>query len=361
MSRKFPLALFREESFFANSTLQSYHIRRYAIGQSARSQFQIPGATVSYHPLRIFSGSAHKELALEIAQTLGVELGQSTTRRLPDSETHVMIDEVVRDQDIFFVQPCCQPVNDHLMELLLYLDAFRRASAHSVSVVVPYFPYARQERMARGREPVSARVVANMLEMLGAARVIFVDIHARAIQGFFNIPVDPLSALPILADYFRQEEWHSAAIVSPDVGRASMAGRYAELLNLPLVVMQKRRTSFSVTETTHVVGEIAGRRPIVIDDIMAGGSVLKQIDALYEAGAEGTAAFAVTHPVLLPTALERLNADERISKLVVSNSLPVPPEKRSEKLEVLSIAPLLADIINRIHQGRSISQKLILM
>ena len=316
---------------------------------------------MSYHPLRIFSGSTHKELALEIAETLGVELGQSTTRRLPDSEIHVMIDEVVRDQDIFLVQSCCQPVNDHVMELMLYLDAFRRASAHSVSVVVPYFPYARQERMAHGREAVSARVIANMLEMMGADRVIFVDIHARAIQGFFNIPVDPLSALPILADYFRQPEWENAAIVSPDVGRASLAGRYAQLLNLPLVVMHKRRTSVSVTETTHVVGEIAGIRPIIIDDIMAGGSVLRQIDALYEAGAEGTAAFAVTHPVLLPSALEHLQSDDRIAKLVVSNTLPVPPKKRSDKVVVLSIAPMLADIINRIHQGRSISKKLILM
>ena len=316
---------------------------------------------MSHHPLRIFSGSAHRELAIEVAETLGVELGRSSTRRLPDSEIHVLIDEVVRDQDIFLVQPCCQPVNDHLMELILYLDAFRRASAHSVSVVVPYFPYARQDRMAHGREAVSARVIANMLEVMGADRVIFVDIHARAIQGFFNIPVDPLSALPILADYFRDDEWKDAAVVSPDVGRAGLAARYAQLLNLPLVVMHERRTSVSVTETTHVVGEIAGSRPIVIDDIMAGGSVLKQIDALYEAGAKGTAAFAITHPVLLPSALEHLQADDRIAKLVVSNTLPVPRDKQSEKGVVLSIAPMLADIINRIHQGRSISKKLILM
>ncbi len=172
-----------------------------------------------------------------------------------------MVDEVVRDQDIFIVQPCSAPVNDHLMELLLYLDAFRRASAHSISVVIPYFPYARQERMAQGREAISARVVANMLELQGARRVMFVDIHSRAIQGFFNIPVDPLSALPLLADYFRKPEFENAAIVSPDVGRASLAGKYAERLNLPLVVMHKRRTSFSATETTHVVGEIEGRRP----------------------------------------------------------------------------------------------------
>ncbi|MCB9139232.1 MAG: ribose-phosphate diphosphokinase [Caldilineaceae bacterium] len=314
----------------------------------------------SYHPLRIFSGSSHPALAESIADILGVRLGRSTTTYLPDSEIHVMIDEVVRDQDIFIVQPCSVPVNDHLMELLLYLDALRRASAHSISVVIPYFPYARQDRMARGREAISARAVANMLEGFGATRVIFVDIHSRAIQGFFNIPVDPLSALPLLADYFREPKFANAAIVSPDVGRAGMAGRYAEQLNLPLVVMHKRRTAFDQTETTHVVGDLEGRSPIVIDDIMAGGSVLKQVDALYEAGAGGPCYFAVTHPVLLPSALERLDADDRIEKLVVTDTLPVPPEKRHPKIEVLSIAPLLADIIQRIYKGNSISEKLIL-
>jgi ribose-phosphate pyrophosphokinase len=312
------------------------------------------------HPLRIFTGSAHPALAQEIADTLGVPLGRATTRHLPDSEIHVMIDEVVRDQDIFLVQPCSTPVNDNLMELLLYLDAFRRASAHRISVVIPYFPYARQDRMARGREAISARVVANLLENQGASRVIFVDIHQRAIQGFFNIPVDPLSALPLLANYFRKPEFENAAIVSPDVGRASLAGRYAELLNLPLVVMHKRRTGFSDTETSHVVGDIQGRRPIVIDDLLAGGSVLKQIDVLYERGAEGKTCFSITHPVLLPTALEILDKDDRIEKLVVTNTIPVPPEKQHPKIEVLSVASLLAVVINFIHEGVSISSKLVL-
>ena len=315
---------------------------------------------MSGHPLRIFSGSSHPELASEIATQLGVPLGRSTTIRLPDSETHIMIDEVVRDQDIFFIQTCPAPVNDHIMELLLYLDAFRRASAHDISVVIPYFPYARQDRMARGREAISARVVASLIESMGASRVIFVDIHNRAIQGFFNIPVDPLSALPMLANYFRKPEFNDAAIVSPDVGRATMAGHYAELLNLPLVVMHKRRTSISHTETTHVVGDISGRRPIIIDDLLAGGSVLRQIDALYDRGATGKAYFSITHPILLPTALQILDEDERIEKLIVTNTLPVPPEKRHPKLEIISIAPLLADIISHIHQGLSISGKLVL-
>jgi ribose-phosphate pyrophosphokinase len=312
------------------------------------------------HPLRIFSGSSHLSLAQEIAGILDVPVGKSTTQQLPDSEVHVMIDEVVRDQDIFFVQSCSTPVNDSLMEILLYLDAFRRASAHRVSLVIPYFPYARQDRMARGREAISARVVANLLEAMGADRVIFFDIHNRAIQGFFNIPVDPLSAISLLADYFRQPEFDNAAIVSPDLGRANMAGKYAELLNKPLVIMHKRRTSFLEAHTTHIVGDIRGRQPIIIDDLMAGGSVLKQIDTLYEHGAEGKAYFSITHPILLPTALNILDNDPRIERIIVTNTVPVPPAKKHPKIEVLSIAPLLADVIKRIYEGVSISEKLIL-
>jgi ribose-phosphate pyrophosphokinase len=315
---------------------------------------------MSGHSLRIFSGSAHPELAHEIATRLGVSLGKAVTHHLPDSEILVLVEEVVRDQDIFLIQSCPAPVNDNLMEILLYLDALRRASAHEISVVIPYFPYARQDRMAHGRESISARVIANLLENQGASRVIFVDIHNRAIQGFFNIPVDPLSALPLLSNYFRKPEFSNAAIVSPDVGRASMAGKYAEVLNLPLVVMHKRRTSFSDTETTHIVGDIHGRRPIIIDDLIAGGSVLKQINSLYDEGAEGKACFAVTHPILLPTALKFLDQEERIEKLVVTNTLPIPLEKRHPKLEIISVAPLIADIINSIHKGKSISGFLVL-
>jgi ribose-phosphate pyrophosphokinase len=224
---------------------------------------------MSDHLLRIFSGSSHPTLATEITNILHLQLGNSTTTRLPDSETHVMIDEVVRDQDIFLVQPCSVPVNDNFMELVLLIDAFKRASAHSISAVIPYFPYSRQERMARGRESISAKVAANILENQGADRVIFVDIHNRAIQGFFNIPVDPISALPVLTEYFRKSEFGNAAIVSPDVGRASMAAKYAESLNLPLVVMHKRRASPLETRTTHIVGDINGRRPIIIDDMLS--------------------------------------------------------------------------------------------
>jgi ribose-phosphate pyrophosphokinase len=315
---------------------------------------------MSTHPLRIFSGSAHPSLAREVTDILHVPLGKSSTRIFPDTETYVTIDEVVRDQDIFLLQTCSAPVNDRLMEILLFLDAFRRASAHSISLVIPYFPYARQDRMARGRESISARVVANLLETEGAGRVIFFDIHNPAIQGFFNIPVDPLSAISLLADYFRKPEYKNAAIVSPDVGRASLAGKYAGLLDLPLVIMHKRRSSPSEVKTTHIVGDIRGRRPIIVDDVIAGGSVLKQIDDLYQNGAEGKASLAITHSVLLPTALKLLESDERIEKLVVTNTIPLSPQKRHPKLKVLSIAPMLANIIYKIHGGISISEKLVM-
>ncbi len=311
--------------------------------------------------LRIFAGTAHPKLAEEIANILGVPVGMSLCTKFPDSEIHVEIDEVVRGQDIFFVQSYPTSVNDHYVETLFYLDAFRRASANSVSVVMPYFPYARQDRMANGREAISARVVANTLECLGTRRVIFVDIHNLAIQGFFNIPVDPLSAMPLLASYFEKPEFENAAIVSPDVGRASLAGKYAEHLHLPLVVMQKRRSNGKKVETVNVVGDIDGHRPIIIDDIISGGSVLTQIDKLYERGAVGKACFSITHGVLAPAALELLARDDRIEKLVVTDTLPIPEEKRTAKLEVLCIAPMLAEFIWRIHKCESISPLLIHM
>lgn len=314
---------------------------------------------MSSHPLQIFSGSSHPELAREIAQVLNITLGASTTTWLPDGEIHVHIDEVVRGKDVFLIQTGSAPVNDHVMETLLYLDAFRRASVDTVSLVFPYFPYARQERMSRGRESISARVMADLLQSQGVNRVIYVDIHAPAIQGFFHVPVDPLSAVPILSAYFRGPEFANATIVSPDVGRAKVAGKYAEQTGLPLAIIHKRRETFSDSRVTHLVGDIRGRQPIIIDDIMAGGSVLKELDALYENGAEGKAYLAITHPVLLPKALRLIEQDERIEKVVVTNTLPVPPEKRSSKIEVISIAPLLAGIIQDVHEERSISPKMV--
>ena len=309
------------------------------------------------YPLRLFSGSANLPLAEEIADILGQEsLGACVTTHLPDSEIHVQIKELVRGDDVFLIQPCSPPVNDNLMELLLYLDAFRRASVHSITVVVPYFPYGRQERMAIGREAISARVVARMMQELGASRVIYVDIHAEATQGFFDIPVDPLSARKVLASHFIDDpKFRDAVVVSPDVGRAKVAGRFAELLGLPLALMHKRRESFDEVRTTHVVGDIKDKIPIVFDDIIAGGSILGQVGELLESGARPEVYLAITHPVLLPTALERLDRLDYVKQLVVTNTISVPPEKNHPKLVVKSIAPLLAESIYRIWTRRSIS------
>ena len=307
------------------------------------------------YPLRIFAGTANRPLAEAAAKLLNTSLGKCTTTHLKDSEIHVMIDEVVRDQDVFIVQPCSAPVNDNLMELLLYVDAFRRASAHEITAVVPYYPYGRQERMAKGREAISAKVVATMLEAMGVSRVIYYDVHAPATQGFFEVPVDPLTALPVLADYFRKPEFADAAIVSPDVGRAKFAGRYAEILGLPLVVMHKRRESESKVEVSHVVGDIEGKIPIIIDDVIAGGSVLDEVDKLIGAGARPEIYLAITHGVLLPSALKRLE-DPRIKRLVVSDTICQPAAIRNHpKITIVSVAKLLAEVIGRIHEGESIS------
>lgn len=330
-----------------------------------------------HHPLRIFSGSANCPLAEAVVRILDVlparleleskllseaggaiprlKLGKCTTTNLKDSEIHVMIDEVVRDQDVFIIQPCSKPVNDHLMELLLYVDAFRRASAHEITAVIPYYPYGRQERMAHGREAISAKVVARMLETMGVSRVVYFDVHAPATQGFFDVPVDPLSALMVLADYFKRPGFEEAAIVSPDVGRAKFAGLYAEYLKLPLVVMHKRRESFEHAQVSHVVGDIRDKIPIIIDDVIAGGSVLDEIASLIDAGARPEVYLAVTHGVLLESALKRLD-HPFIKKLIVSDTIQQPPEILSHpKVEVVSVAPLLADAIWRIHVGSSIS------
>jgi ribose-phosphate pyrophosphokinase len=313
--------------------------------------------------LCIFSGTANRPLAEAICRQLGIELSPLTVTHLADTEIHVQIDRLVRHQDVFVVQPCAAPVNDNLIELLLLLDAFRRASAQRVNLVIPYFPYARQDRMSHGREAISAKLVARALEMAGASRVIYVDIHALQIQGFFDIPVDTLSALPVLAAYFDKDARFAkerTVVVSPDVGRARLAGKYAEQLELPLVVMHKRRLSFSEAKAATVVGDIKGKTAILIDDLVAGGSVLDQIPALIEAGAEPPIYLSITHPVLLPSALARLEREE-IAELVTTDSIFLPPAKQHPKIRVQSIAGLLAEVIARIHCGQSVSPLLNLL
>jgi ribose-phosphate pyrophosphokinase len=316
---------------------------------------EIKAHDASEEQMRIFAGSANRPLAQAVAHLLGFPLSAVSVTSLPDTEVHVQIDETVRKKDVFVIQPCTAPVNDHLVELLLMIDAFRRASARRVTAVIPYFPYSRQERMARGREAISARVVASMLEIMGADRVIYIDIHSEAIQGFFTMPVDQLPAYPILADYFRDRPCiEDAVVVAPDVGRARLASKYAEALNLKLVIMQKRRDTFEHAKTTHVVGDVKDKIPIVIDDMVGSGSVLRQLPVLLEEGARPEIHLAITHPVLLPPALEQLD-QEWIAELVVTDTVLVPPPKRHPKLRTVSVAPMLAYAIRGIYHGHSIS------
>ena len=307
---------------------------------------------------RLFSGRANPGLAKEIAAILGVELGKMSVSTFPGDETHAQVEESIRGADIYVVQPTCPPTNDHLMELLVIIDAVKRASAQQITAVIPYFGYARQDHKSTGREPISAKLVANLLTTAGANRVVAVDLHAAQIQGFFDIPADHLTALPTLADYFKEKQIEDGVIVSPDVGRAKLADKYVDMLGMSLAIMHKRRSGTGGREVkvvTEIIGDVVDKTPIIIDDLVTSGSIYQQADAIVEAGAK-PAYLSITHPVLVGPALERLNRPS-IQEVVVTNTIPVPAEKRlGNKVKVLSIAPLLAEAILRIHQRRSVSQ-----
>ena len=307
---------------------------------------------------RLFSGRANPEFAKEVAAILGVELGRISIRQFPNSETSVQIEESIRGTDIYIIQPTCEPANDHLMELLLTIDAMKRASARQITAVIPYFGYARQDHKTTGREPISAKLVAELLTTAGANRVVALDLHASQIQGFFDIPMDHLTAVATLANYFKEKHIENGVIASPDVGRAKLAEKYMDMLELPLALMHKRRSGVDgqQVEFVELVGDVAGRTPIIIDDeIATGGTIHKQVEALSKAGAN-PAYISVTHPVLVGSALERLS-HPGIQEVVVTNTIPVPVEKQlNGKIKVLSIAPLVAEAILRIHQHRSVSK-----
>lgn len=303
--------------------------------------------------LQILSGSANRELAEETARLLHHEMGRMVIERFADTESYVRVLSSVRGEDVFIIQSVSPPVNDNLIELMLTIDALRRSSAGRITAVLPYLAYARQERKARGREPISAKVVADMLTGVGAHRVILIDIHAAAMQGFFNIPVDALTLVPTLTSYLKSRQLDNIVIVSPDVGRAKMAEKFSEALDVPLILMHKRRDGATV-RTTHVVGDVRGKRPIIVDDIIAGGSVLSQVEPLLDAGALPEIRLAIIHPVLVGDCLQRL-ADPRIVELITTNSVHVPVEKRMPKLTILSAAPLVAEAIRRTHANESVS------
>jgi ribose-phosphate pyrophosphokinase len=305
--------------------------------------------------LKVFTGSAHPQLAREIAECLGIPLGQARLRRFPDSEVSFQIDENIRGADVFIVQPTCNPVDQHLMELLVMIDAFRRSSAARITAVVPYYGYARQDRKDKPRVPISAKLVANLLSAAGTNRVLTMDLHKAQIQGFFDIPVDHLFAAPVIIDYCSRLNFPNLTMVAPDAGGAERARAYAKRLGAELAVVDKRRTEDGTAEVMNVIGDVEGRTCIVQDDIIdTAGTIQKAATALKEAGAERVLACAV-HGVLSGPALDRVERSP-LDQMIVTNTIPLRPEaQQSKKILVLSVARLLGQAIRNIHEETSVS------
>ena len=308
------------------------------------------------YELKLFSGNANRPLAEEIAKTLHVPLGDADVSRFSDGEVYVQINENVRGQDIFVIQPTCPPVNDHLMELLVMIDAFKRASARRITAVLPYYGYGRQDRKVQGRMPITAKLVADLLTAAGTQRLLAVDLHAGQIQGFFDIPVDHLfAAPPVIIDYLAKKDLKDPVLVSPDAGGVERARAYAKRLEATLAIVDKRRVTPNVAEVHHVVGEVEGRTALIVDDIVdTGGTLAKVAQALQDAGARDVLASS-SHAVLSGNAMEMIQKSP-LSKLIVTDSIPLTPEKRRcEKIVVLSIAELLGKAIRNIHEEASVT------
>ena len=307
-----------------------------------------------YGELKLFSGSAHPELTREIAQHLALPLGEARLRRFPDTEVSFQIDENIRGTDVFIVQPTCSPVDEHIMEMLIMIDAFRRSSAARITAVIPYYGYARQDRKDKPRVPISAKLVANILSASGVDRVLTMDLHKAQIQGFFDIPVDHLFAAPVIIDYLARENFPLLTIVAPDAGGAERARAYAKRLGGELAVIDKRRSDDGTAEVMNVVGDVEGRTCIIQDDIIdTAGTIVKAANALKANGAGRVFACAV-HGVLSGPALDRIDKAP-IEKLIVTNTIPLNGERgKHSKIVSLSVAKLLAQAIRSIHEESSV-------
>ncbi|MDQ7843928.1 MAG: ribose-phosphate pyrophosphokinase [Armatimonadota bacterium] len=309
----------------------------------------------AYGDLKVFCGTANRALSEEIASYLGIELGRVNITRFADGEIYVRFEENARGVDAFVIQPVCHPVNEHLMELLIMLDALRRASAGRITAVVPYYGYARKDKKDAPREPITGRLVADLLTTAGANRVLTVDLHAGQIEGFFNIPVDHLRAMPLFADYLREKDLRQAVVVAADDGAVKRSKQLADRLDLPLAIIFQRRVGKDVKEPVQIVGEVEGRIPIMIEDVIdTAGTLFGAVDVLVGKAARPEVYICATHAVLAPPAVQRLMREE-IREVIVTNTVPLPPEKRLPKLTVLSAAPLLAEAIRRIHLNQSVS------
>jgi ribose-phosphate pyrophosphokinase len=304
---------------------------------------------------KVFTGNAHPELAEEIASIMGKPLGKATVNKFSDGEISVNLWETVRGTDCYIVQSTCDPVNDNLMELLIMIDAMKRASAGRINAVIPYYGYARQDRKAKARDPITAKLVADLLVAAGADRVVTMDLHAAQIQGYFNIPVDHLLGMPILSKYFVAKGLEDVVIVSPDHGSVTRARNMAQPLNAPIAIVDKRRPEPNKSEIMNIIGDIEGKNCILVDDMIdTAGTITNAANALKDLGAVSVRACA-THAVLSGPAIERIE-NSAIEELVLLNTLPIPEEKRIEKMRIVSVAPLFAEAMTRIFTNGSISK-----
>ena len=304
---------------------------------------------------KVFTGNSHPELAEEIASIMGKPLGKATVNKFSDGEISVNLWETVRGTDCYIVQSTCDPVNDNLMELLIMIDAMKRASAGRIKAVIPYYGYALQDRKAKARDPITAKLVADLLVAAGADRVVTMDLHAAQIQGYFDIPVDHLVGMPILSKYFMAKGLEDVVIVSPDHGSVTRARNMAQPLNAPIAIVDKRRPEPNKSEIMNIIGDIEGKNCILVDDMIdTAGTITNAANALKDLGAVSVRACA-THAVLSGPAIERIE-NSAIEELVLLNTLPIPEEKRIEKMRIVSVAPLFAEAMTRIFTNGSISK-----
>ncbi len=305
--------------------------------------------------LAIITGNAHPQLAKDICKYLNIKLSDALVSKFSEGETRVKINENIRGKDCFVIQPTCPPPNETLMELLILIDALRRASGKRITAVIPYFGYARQDRKDQPRVPITAKLVANLITVAGADRVLTMDLHAGQIQGFFDIPVDHLFAVGVFVDYFQKQKLDNLVIVSPDVGGIKMARAYAKRLGAGLAIVDKRRISPETIEVAHILGDIEGKEAILVDDLIAtGSSLIEAAEILHKEGAKNIRA-AVSHGILSGNAIERIDKCKPLKELLVTDSIPVSDGKKHPKIKVLSIADLLGEAIKRIHNEESVS------
>jgi ribose-phosphate pyrophosphokinase len=305
--------------------------------------------------LMLFSGSSAIELTGMIAKELGINVGKITRNKFSNGEIYVKFDESVRGAEVFVVQTCCDPINDNIMELLIMIDALKRASAMMINAVIPHYGYARQDKKAEGREPITAKLFADLLSIAGMDRAILVDLHAATIQGFFDVPVDHITAIPIIAKYFKEKNIKNGVVVSPDVGGVKRASIFAKRLHFPLAILHKRRPTPNEAEIEHIVGDVEGKEAIIFDDIIdTGGTLLKAVDMLFRHKAKKVYVGA-THPIFSGDAVKRLK-NSAIEELVVMDTIPLKDKVKTNKIKVLSVASLLAKTIKKVYYCKSVSE-----